>query len=152
VGNAIGSAIQNVANGLRGIAVTTIVTTIAAANVVLNEGSDNSSESSPEPSTGLVGEQDDKSGSRGNRHVSGPLSDTHGGTGDPEADFDVLTGGKTGPAPEGSGYPEGTRVGENGIAIRPAQGDKGARIDIPARGDKPHETLHYPPPAEKKPW
>jgi hypothetical protein len=28
--------------------------------------------------------------------------------------------------------------------LRPARGNSGPRIDIPANGDKPHETLHYP--------
>lgn len=94
--------------------------------------------------SGLVGTQDDESGPVGNRHVSGPLDPAHGGTGDPAKDFDTLTGGKSGPAPDGSRYPAGTQVGDNGIASRPAKGASGPRIDIPANGDKPHETLHYP--------
>jgi hypothetical protein len=56
----------------------------------------------------------------------------------------TLTGGKSGPAPAGSTYPPGTQVGNSGIAARPATGSSGPRIDIPANGDKPHETLHYP--------
>lgn len=38
----------------------------------------------------------------------------------------------------------GSRVGENGIILRPETDKSGPRIDIPAKGDKPHETLHYP--------
>jgi RHS repeat-associated protein len=90
---------------------------------------------------GLVGVQDDKSGDRGNRHVSGPLTPEHGGTGNAQDDFDHLTGGSGKPAPDN--YPEGTRIGSNGIVIRPGTESKGPRIDIPAKGGKPHETLHY---------
>jgi hypothetical protein len=70
------------------------------------------------------------------------------GTGDAVSDFDILTGGRSGPPAPGSNYPEGTRVGENGVAIRPAEGGDGPRIDIPASGGKPAETLHYP----RLPW
>jgi hypothetical protein len=77
-------------------------------------------------------------------HNSGPLSTENGGTGDAEKDFDSLTGGKSGPAPAGRRFKEGTKVGENGIALRPETDKSGARIDMPASGKKPHETLHYP--------
>jgi filamentous hemagglutinin len=89
----------------------------------------------------------------GNRTNSGPLTPDNGGTGDSPKDFDSLTGGDSGPAPEGSNYPAGTRVGESGIALRPPAGDKGARIDILRNGDKSHETLHYPlpPPTQVDP-
>ncbi len=113
------------------------------------EAGENSSEDSgvrgPLPIPGeLVGEQDGKAGPQGNRHNSGPLSPENGGSGDAEADFGNLTGGSSAPAAEGSSYPPGTQVGENGIVLRPARGGSGPRIDIPATGDKPHETLHYP--------
>ena len=91
----------------------------------------------------LVGVQDKKSRSQGNRHNSGPLDPAKGGTGDINRDFDHLTGGKNHPTPPNSGYPEGTRIGENGIAQRPSKDGDGGRIDIPANGSKPHETLHY---------
>jgi len=94
----------------------------------------------------LVGTQDAKSAPQGNRQNSGPLDPSHGGVGDAAKDFGTLTGGKSGPAPAGSTYPPGTLVGDNGIALRPARGTSGPRIDIPANGTKPHETLHYPPP------
>lgn len=57
--------------------------------------------------------------------------------------IDHLTGGKSSPAPEGSTLPEGSRVGENGIILRPGKEGTGPRIDIPANGEKPRETLDY---------
>jgi RHS repeat-associated protein len=101
-------------------------------------------EKSPEVPKELVGQKDGVGGERGRRVNSGPLTPEHGGTGDSEKDFGKLTGGKFNPAPADKGYPEGTRVGENGISHRPATDKSGPRIDIPANGDKPHETLHYP--------
>lgn len=109
---------------------------------------------SPTLPGGLVGVQDGKDGQQGGRINSGPLSPDHGGTGDSAKDFDKLTGGNSRPAAEGTGYPPGTTVGDNGIAHRPATGKAGPRIDIPANGDKSHETLHYPkppPPPDPKP-
>jgi len=95
----------------------------------------------PLPS-GLVGTQDGKSGQQGERHNSGPLDPSHGGSGNADIDFDTLTGGKNVPA--GPRYPPGTKKGDNGITLRPPRGNSGPRIDIPANGSKPHETLHYP--------
>jgi len=119
------------------------------SNVMNNEQGDQpQAEQSPGLPGGLVGEQDDRAGRSGNRHVSGPLAGEHGGAGDADTDFETLTGGRSGPAPGDRGYPEGTRVGENGIAIRPGTDEKGPRIDIPANEDKPHETLHYPLPED----
>jgi RHS repeat-associated protein len=91
----------------------------------------------------LVGVQDKKSYTKGGRHVSGPLDPKFGGTGNADADFDKLTGGKSKPAPGGLGYPPGTLIGDNGVTKRPSGRGKGARIDIPANGSKPVETLHY---------
>ena len=93
---------------------------------------------------GLVGTQDGKGGQRGGRHNSGPLAPEHGGTGNADQDFNNLTGGRSAPDSTGD-YPPGTQVGENGVRLRPAKGLEGPRIDIPANGAKPHETLHYPP-------
>jgi RHS repeat-associated protein len=90
-----------------------------------------------------VGTQDSKSRDQGNRHNSGPLDPSNGGTGDAQADFDKLTGGKSSPAPAGSSLPAGSRVGDNGIVYRPPAGTSGARIDVPASDDTLHETLHY---------
>jgi len=81
-------------------------------------------------------------GRSGGRTVSGPLAPEHGGTGDAGPDFDHLTGG-TGKPNDDQGRPPGTQVGDNGVQLRP--GPKGPRIDIPGRGAKPPETLHYPP-------
>jgi RHS repeat-associated protein len=109
-----------------------------------------SAEEGPGLPGGIVGEGPREGGGRIN---SGPLAEDHGGTGDPQGDFDVLTGGRSGPAPEGSTLPPGTQVGENGIQIRPGTDTTGPRIDIPASGDKPRETLHYPrppPPPEER--
>ncbi len=100
---------------------------------------------------GLVGTQDKDAGPRGKGHKSGPLDPAHGGSGDAGKDFETLTGGKSGPAPAGAGYPAGTQVGDNGTAVRPATGSKGPRIDIPANGNKPAETLHYPKPTPRAP-
>jgi filamentous hemagglutinin len=97
----------------------------------------------PSVPTDLVGEQDSKSEQRGNRNISGPLSPENGGTGDARKDFDKLTGGQSSPAPASSNYPPGTLTGPNGIAYRPGKNGSGARVDIPANGSKPHETLHY---------
>lgn len=53
---------------------------------------------------------------------------------------DRLTGGIT---QEGEG---GVRVCPNGVQIRPeVPGVKGPRIDIPAFGGRPPETIHFPP-------
>jgi filamentous hemagglutinin len=101
------------------------------------------SEASKGVPEGLVGVQDNKAGPQGNRHNSGPLAPSKGGTGDINKDFDHLTGGKSNPAPPGSGYPPGTQIGVNGVAHRPGANGSGGRIDIPANGSKPHETLHY---------
>lgn len=105
--------------------------------VLLNEILDDSADL-PD---GLVGTQDSKSKQQGNRQNNGPLAPEYGGTGNAEDDFEHLTGGSNQPASEN--YPEGTRIGDNGITLRPSKGKDGPRIDIPAKGEKPHETLHY---------
>jgi len=84
-----------------------------------------------------------KPGRNGGRPVSGPFAPEHGGTGDAGQDFDHLTGG-TGKPYDAQGRPPGTQIGDNGIQHRPGIKGKGARIDIPAHGSKPRETLHYP--------
>jgi RHS repeat-associated protein len=99
--------------------------------------------------TGLVGTDPTPTKGRTN---SGPLAPGNGGTGDAGKDFGTLTGGKSGPAPPGSTLPPGTQVGENGTQLRPGSPTSGPRIDIPANGPKPIETLHYPaPPAPPAP-
>ena len=112
----------------------------AMAQAVINA----SASDSPSPSE-LVGTRDAQSGARGNRINNGPLDPTNGGTGNARDDFDSLTGGHSRPAPESSSLPPGSLVGDNGVIFRPGSGGgAGPRIDIPARGPKPHETLHYP--------
>ncbi|WP_440055935.1 RHS repeat-associated core domain-containing protein [Pseudoalteromonas sp. T1lg65] len=72
----------------------------------------------PDLPTDLVGDQgDSRAGPNksGNRHTSGP----------------------------GDSAPPGSLIGENGVFGRPENSSGGASIDIPANGDKPHETLHY---------
>jgi filamentous hemagglutinin len=98
--------------------------------------------------TGLVGDQNsDKAGlsNNGKRHTSGGLTPENGGTGDPDKDFDYLTGGKSRPTKEGdkTSTKPGARIGDNGVVIRP--GKTGISIDIPGFGNKIPETLHYPP-------
>ncbi|MGH9697680.1 MAG: hypothetical protein ACRD5Z_26305 [Bryobacteraceae bacterium] len=55
----------------------------------------------------------------------------------PDELFDRLTGGQS------VILPDGTRRGSNGIRLRPDSGS-GPRIDIPANGEKKHETIHFP--------
>jgi hypothetical protein len=69
-------------------------------------------------------------GNRGN-------SDLPGSGPTPEELFDKLTGGRS------ITHPDGTREGSNGVRLRPGGGN-GPRIDIPANGNKKHETIHFP--------
>ncbi|HTV86200.1 MAG TPA: RHS repeat-associated core domain-containing protein [Dyella sp.] len=124
-----------------------IQNTINSTPVVHNE---TQGEPTPLPG-GLVGQQDGKTGQQGKRINNGPLAPSNGGTGDAEKDFDNLTGGKSSPAPTDKGYPAGTLVGDNGISYRPGTDKTGPRIDIPANGNKPPETLHYPTPPPPPP-
>lgn len=39
----------------------------------------------------------------------------------------------------------GSKVCPNGVRIRPGKNGEGPRIDIPANGPKPPETIHFPP-------
>jgi RHS repeat-associated protein len=124
-------------------AVATGVTIAVVAMVDTFDKIDQMNESAaPELPDGLVGDQgDDRAGqSRGKRHNSGPLTPENGGTGSPDGDFEKLTGGTGKPA---EGRKEGTITGANGITIRPGKEGEGPRIDIPANGEKPPETLHY---------
>jgi RHS repeat-associated protein len=92
----------------------------------------------------LVGDQNDPRAGltkNGKRHTSGTLTPDNGGTGNIEQDFDKLTGGVSSPA--GGTYGPEDRKGANGIVIRPKPGGGGS-IDIPSKGSKPAETLHYP--------
>ncbi|MDP4076703.1 RHS repeat-associated core domain-containing protein [Acidovorax sp. A1169] len=94
----------------------------------------------------LVGDQGDpRAGPNrgGGKHTSGPLRPDLGGNGNFLDDLDVVTGG-TRPWRPGDKAPPGSLVGENGIFGRPSNSGGGQSIDIPANGNKPHETLHYP--------
>jgi len=55
----------------------------------------------------------------------------------PDELFDRLTGGQS------ISLPDGTRVGPNGVRLRPDTGS-GPRIDVPANDEKQHETIHFP--------
>lgn len=95
--------------------------------------------------TTLVGlQRDPRAGPNksGTRHTSGPLTADSGGTGNYEADLELLTGG-TRPWQAGDKAPPGSRVGRNGIFGRSPNSSGGKSIDIPPNGKKPHETLHY---------
>ena len=111
---------------------------IAQSNA--SSDSDEKPKQCPDLPKGLVGDQSDpRAGqSRGKRHNSGPLLPGNGGTGNAETDFDKLTGG-TGQYDPNRGH----TIGDNGIRIRPGKSGEGPRIDIPANGAKPPETLHY---------
>ena len=111
-------------------------------NQLHNESAPSDVPKSPPLPDRLVGANPRKGS--GKTAKSDGLAPENGGTGDPEKDFDKLTGGDSGPAPSGKNYPAGTRLGGNKISLRPASGENGPRIDIPANGDKPPETLHYP--------
>jgi filamentous hemagglutinin len=90
------------------------------------------------PGARHVGEQDAKADQQGNRHNSGPLSGDFGGPGNAESDFGVL-GGEQGIQTNEKGH----KVAPNGVILRPGTEKSGPRIDVPANGQKPHETLHY---------
>lgn len=140
-----GAVIGAVVGGLIDIggAVVTAYEAHKLLNQLHNESAPSDAPKSPEVPDKLVGTGQTKSS--GKRVNSGPLAPEHGGTNDDQKDFDKLTGGNYGPAPAEKGYPAGTRVGGNGISHRPGiPGQKGPRIDIPANGSKPPETLHYP--------
>ncbi len=109
-----------------------------------NESSQ-SSDGTPDVPDDLVGDQgDSRAGPNksGNRHTSGPLTTENGGTGNYAEDLEILTGGTT-LAGTGDSAPPGSAIEANGIFGRENNSSGGASIDIPANGDKPHETLHY---------
>jgi RHS repeat-associated protein len=95
--------------------------------------------------SGLVGDQTSPlagPNKSGNRHTSGNLAPQHGGSGDYDTDLKTLAG-NTRPAVKGESAPLGAQVGENGVFGRNPNKSGGKSIDIPANGQKPHETLHY---------
>ncbi|MBL4543637.1 MAG: hypothetical protein JKP98_16450 [Rhodobacteraceae bacterium] len=94
------------------------------------------------PDDSFLGIQDDPKADarRGGRQNSGPLNPEFGGTGNAVDDFDIITGGDYVHDPE-----TGHRIGPNGERYRPGRDGRGPRIDIPARGGRRAETMHYPP-------
>lgn len=70
---------------------------------------------------------------RGRTNTDLPASDFPGTVED-------LTGGHVHDDPEGTGH----MCCDNGVRIRPGDRD-GPRIDIPQNGQKPRETIHFPP-------
>ncbi len=113
-------------------------------NTLHNESAPSDAPKSPPLPDRIVGTGPRKGS--GKTVKSGPLAPENGGTGDPTKDFGKLTGGNSRPAEPSDRAPPGTQIGGNDIRLRPASGRYGPRIDIPANGDKPPETLHYPKP------
>jgi len=64
------------------------------------------------------------------------------GAGNYDDDLKILAG-DTRPAVKGDSAPSGAKIGENGVFGRDTNSSGGKSIDIPANGNKPHETLHY---------
>lgn len=52
--------------------------------------------------------------------------------------FDSLSGGQS------TTQDDGTQVAPNGVRHRPGDDVQGPRIDIPANGSRPPETIHFP--------
>jgi len=98
------------------------------------------SEAPPLPDV-LVGEKPRVRGTNGSA-VSGSLKPEFGGAGDFHDDLKTLAG-ETRPATPEDNRPSGSLIGQNGVFGR-ENSSGGHSIDIPANGDKPHETLHYP--------
>lgn len=95
--------------------------------------------------TVLVGDQSSPlagPNKNGTRHTSGNLRPEFGGSGNYDRDLKTLAG-NTRPAVRGDSAPPGAQIGENGVFGRQTNSSGGRSIDIPANGDKPHETLHY---------
>jgi filamentous hemagglutinin len=119
----------------------------ATSNSGGQKGGSQAGGKAPSLSDKLVGDQRDPravGNKSGDKHTSGTLTPENGGTGDFKRDLGTLAG-PTRPAGVGDSAPPGALIGENGVFGRPENKSGGASIDIPAKGDKPHETLHYPP-------
>ena len=143
VGCAVGVAVT-IAVGAKALSDTAKIVQSTSSNSSSSGSGQQGGDKAPSVPDKLVGTVDDKSGQQGGRVNNGPLAPDNGGTGDAAKDFGKLTGGKIG---ESGKYP-GVR-GENGIGMRPGKEGEGPRIDIPANGNKPAETLHYPKPEPK---
>ena len=85
----------------------------------------------PDLPSGLTGENPrDGTGKRINTDLTGGADEV----------FDRLTGGHS------RTLPDGTKVEPNGVRLRPGTENSGPRVDIPAKGQRPHETIHFPVP------
>jgi hypothetical protein len=89
---------------------------LTGIGIVLGALSGDEPKGAPLPK-GYVGENPTR-GKGGDRN-SGPLTPENGGTGDPEKDFEQLTGGRYRAAGPLGGYRPGAMRGENGITLRP---------------------------------
>jgi RHS repeat-associated protein len=137
IGQSVGNGINVATQLVTGASLSTHIAN-AVFDIVHNE-------STPDLPTDIVGDQSDpRAGPNksGNKHTSGTLTPENGGSGDFEADLGTVAG-ETRPAVAGDKAPPGSLIGENGAFGRPENSSGGASIDIPANGDKPHETLHY---------
>jgi len=108
-------------------------------------GAGDGGSSSPALPVDLVGDQSSPLAGpnrNGTRHTSGNLRPESGGTGNYDEDLKTLAG-DTRPAVRGDSAPPGAQIGANGVFGRETNSSGGKSIDIPANGDKPHETLHY---------
>ncbi len=101
-----------------------------ALNNIYHSEQGNATGETPELPTDLVGDNPrSSSGQRVNTDL--PADDFPGAV-------DDLTGGNT-------TDPGGQQVCPNGVRVRPGKTGQGPRIDIPANGAKPPETIHFPP-------
>ena len=110
-----------------------------------DSGAGPSGTKTPALPTGLVGDQNSPlagGNKSGTRHTTGKLKPEFGGNGEYDDDLKTLAG-DTRPTVRGDRAPLGAQIGENGVFGRQTNSSGGKSIDIPANGDKPHETLHY---------
>jgi RHS repeat-associated protein len=108
------------------------VAIVAGAAIILNNQNQDKGAAPQAPGLpdSLIGQNAQPGGKRIN-------TDLPGTNPSPEELFTSLGGGQS------ITLPDGTRVAPNGVRLRPDTGS-GPRIDIPANGSKPHETIHFP--------
>jgi RHS repeat-associated protein len=103
---------------------------IAKISSVLSSSANAEGTAAPDLPTGLTGDNPRQgSGNRINTDLPGGAQDV----------FDRLGGGKA------TTHNDGTQVAPNGVRLRPEKNGQGPRVDIPANGSRPHETIHFPP-------
>jgi filamentous hemagglutinin len=115
-----------------------------AVDAIVHNESSGDAPAIPERIVGDQGSDEAGSNRSGKRHTSGTLTPENGGTGNYEGDLEYLAG-ETRPSVLGDSAPPGSQIGENGVYGRPKNSSGGRSIEIPGNGDKPHESLHYPP-------